>query len=905
MDVRSATRREALKGSLAVVAYSSLPIEARALFPNTDNSSGVPTGWNVLPLGCGGLVKGASIAEDGSIIMRTDVGNGYVWSGTVDIASVTNPANKWNPLFTFANLAGVSSFPNCVGSRGVTEAQFAPGDSNRIYAIYNDLNRANLWWIYVSTDKAASWAQSNLSFANADSNSANGNAWASGIPKIIVDPVNPDVCYVGMPMSSGKTSGVYTTFNAAGGSDKLFFYPASIDGGATLFPLPTLQWGASSMYFDKNYGGTGSGTTVVGGQTVTKRIIIPVAGSGVYESLDGGQTFTEVAQSTMGYGANFNFFFSGMNYNGVFYLIAWSSTASVGFWRYSGPGGTWTNLTALAGWTIGNIVYFSIPVIDPRAGHNGYVSLTGYAGGGFNTGVTSFNADSATPSWRHTGQTGVKAAASYDAAWLSDTIGQGPGYANANFGIIDPNGMVWWGGDQGFWYIASPPDWGTAGSITSNSMVRGSEVTIAEDVCAPPGRTYPVMAAQDVGVLQGTFTDYPADYFVARNRMDCQCLEYSASDPSFITGKLNTETNNMPLSGYSINYGQTGTWTQYTTQPDTLYLCTVVGGISNGSGGPGSMLDVTFVMNGTVQIGRPVYVSGRWKGTVTGFIGGGTNGGAGQYSLSTSTNYVAPGSRIVLDLPTQSGQIVAVDLSHHVCVSMGLNSISVPCYTTNQGSSWAFCNGLPAINWFNRTYSNGPTAKPMAVGYGLDLGKVWAAGVIGAANVATIYRSTDSGANWVATRNPISVGAASTSPFLCTVPGYPQELWLAIRWTGGAPPRVHLYHSKDGGDNWDSISIPKPLTFAFCLGAALTPGGYPALYFIGYQGPDYVKYLYQGDYIGGTTVNWSLYGPTGSQADLPPLQQVAGWQSIHGDWEVPGLVYAPTAGCGFAYYIPA
>jgi hypothetical protein len=87
------------------------------------------------------------------------------------------------------------------------------------------------------------------------------------------------------------------------------------------------------------------------------------------------------------------------------------------------------------------------------------------------------------------------------------------------------------------------------------------------------------------------------------------------------------------------------------------------------------------------------------------------------------------------------------------------------------------------------------------------------------------------------------------------------------------------------------------------MGAPATPGGYPTLYALFNASSSAPRHLYEGQW-NGTTVTWSLFGSTGTCGDLPPVQQVQGFQSIRGDFNTYRRLYVSSQQTGFAYYTP-
>jgi hypothetical protein len=768
---------------------------------------------------------------------------------------------------------------------GAYDLVIAPNSTNTLYGIMGDnAGSQTVYWLYVSTNAGATWSKTNLSMLNATSS----GTWRNASGKVAVDPNNASVVYCGMPISSGNSSGVYRAIDGV-------TFNAIVALGAT-----TIGPGVCGIVFDRS-----QGTVVVGGQTRTARVIVPIGGVGIYETLDGGQTWTETFTATKG-DATFAVYQGYLDFDGVYYCQMNYNNSNGYIWRYSGPAGTWVQLDAQAGWlnVQGWLGSGGILIVDPRNGHQGHVSATGPNGIG--AGYTSLNANSATPSsitWsgRTGGETPVLTAPSYDVPWENHAAQGLNAFLYGTAAFIDSSGVCWWVGG-GIWFFDSIPNYGASPTTTSIGVMRGTEVTVAQDVLCPPGGTYPVMAAQDMGILRGTFTTFPMDYYVSGKRMDCEYLEYAASDPRFMVSRSSVELS-APAAGaksaYSTNYGATGSWTPYATQADLMYQAVVTGDISNGSGASGTTLNVTAVASGNVMPGQTVYVGSRAKGVITAY-GTGT-GGTGTYTLDTAS--LTASSSLGLVLATNCGAVVAVDHDHHVIVPAGYNGSFVPVYTTNAtgACTWNFCGGLPQVKWTNRSFVFGATARPLAVGYGSDLGTVWAA-YWASGGTTTIYKSTDSGATFSQV-GTITLSVSTVGIYLLSVPGYPGELWLTGLFTGNS--NTSLHHSTDGGATWATIATPtgQGLTYAFTLGAPATPGGYPALYGLFYATYGATKYLYRGAFSAGS-VTWSLFGPTGTQQDLPKSCQVCGIQSIRGDWNVYQRLYVSSQQSGFAYYNP-
>ena len=869
----------------------------------------IGTGWNTLPLGAGGLVTGLAIASDGSMVCRTDVGNIYRWSGkSTDYADGTK---LWFPLLTFGSL-GASANPGG-NNIGGWEHVLAPGNSSVHLAIFCDMTGVgSKHWLWYSTNAGATWNKSNVAFLN-NSADTNTSPYKTSYYKIAIDPVNASVAYCGMPNNSGSSAGVYTSLNQSGGST-LATWTAVTTNGATPIAPPTTGL-ACGIAIDSSLG-----TATVGDQTVTKHIILPVGGVGIYESTDGGQTFTEIAVSAFGT-SNFYVTNGGFTAAGVYYCVVVSSAVG-GLWRYASE--MWTNITPPS-YSVATFTPGVCLIIDPRSvpTSESYLSVTGPNGIG--AGFTATDANFGTPTWR--GRTGGEfpylSAASYDIPYLNYFAGQQSpsAFAYGPATCVDANGVCFWGGNQSLWYFATSntastpsgtPNYGHSIYTYSWSMGRGQEATVSQDVLCPPGGTYPILAPQDVGApMRGTFTTYPQDIAVHFKEYTCNNLEYAASDPSFVVART-TGQNSGPLidaSCYSINYGADGTWTQLNGTPTSLWQASVTATISDGSGRRGFILNVSAIGSGTVLPAALVYDQTGYTGTYYGKIqpygksGTTGTGGTGTYYLDTSSIVALTTLSIVV--PVQGGQTVAVDHDKWVTVPSGLSQNYIPAFTTNATStaSWSLCSGLPTAYWTMRSWAFGPTSKPLAVGYGADLGTVWACLFSG--TTATLYRSINSGASFSSIAMwTVSVDAIGV--YCLSVPGYPGELWITGSYTGGSNTNLwHVTNANTSSATVASVNIPSDaaLPLALTLGAPSLDGGYPTLYLLGWARYGATQYLYQGTYSRGS-MKWVLFGTTGTSRDLPASCQVCGIQSIRGDWNVYQRLYVSSRQSGFAFYSP-
>jgi hypothetical protein len=202
------------------------------------------------------------------MVCRTDVYGGYYWNGS-----------KWVQLLTYA---GLGSGATVNGSFGFGELQIDPSNSANLWCMSRDLNYVTdetRHAIYKSTNSGAALTPS-LAYASANADPNGTYTYKQSNGKIVVDPNQSQVVYAGMPFASTPNK-----------------VQRTINGGSTWSTITdvmdsTGDPGSAGICFDPSYKVGGSNTISVGGQLRTRRVLLPSAGVGVWESLDGGQTFT-------------------------------------------------------------------------------------------------------------------------------------------------------------------------------------------------------------------------------------------------------------------------------------------------------------------------------------------------------------------------------------------------------------------------------------------------------------------------------------------------------------------------------------------------------------------------------------------------------------------------------------
>lgn len=210
--------------------------------------------WDYLPIGGGGYVTGIVIhpEETDHIYIRTDVGGAYRW----------DPGDeRWIQMLDWIG-------PDNANLIGVDGIALDPNKPNRVYlALGKKIDGDG--GVYRSEDRGRTWTR--LLAANFEGNGREAR-WI-GEP-IAVDPHSSNVIYVGT-----RKDGLWRSTDDGARWSRVSDVPYGHTGNN-----PT---GVRSIVFDSNSATDGKSTTVYVG----------VPGSGIYFSMDGGETFSSMPGS--------------------------------------------------------------------------------------------------------------------------------------------------------------------------------------------------------------------------------------------------------------------------------------------------------------------------------------------------------------------------------------------------------------------------------------------------------------------------------------------------------------------------------------------------------------------------------------------------------------------------------
>ncbi len=223
------------------------------------------TNFYPLAIGGGGYVIGQDTHPAAQMFaMNVDVFGGYTRVATPAVANVQ--------VFTSASLP--SSYQNCPYIAGGFYAiAFDPNDAtgNTLYALQSPLQFTSLCNLLVTTNGGQTWATTTFPQISASSN----DSYRIKGPCIRVDPVNPDIIYVGTP------SHLYVTITGPQGTW------SSVSG----VTAATTAAGVTGIRFDPTSGTasvTGAGGTGIG----TNRVLVGSNGNGVYAGTISGGTIS-------------------------------------------------------------------------------------------------------------------------------------------------------------------------------------------------------------------------------------------------------------------------------------------------------------------------------------------------------------------------------------------------------------------------------------------------------------------------------------------------------------------------------------------------------------------------------------------------------------------------------------
>lgn len=463
--------------------------------------------WKAVAIGAGGFITGLSQDPSGqTMVVRTDVYGAYIWDAKGD---------RWQQLLTAPAMPQIDRVQDGI-AQGVYEIAVAPSKPDRIYmAIKGRVYRTDDGgrnWTLPSMPEPLGW----------DANSA----YRTQGPYLAVDPVNPDLVFLGSPFD-----GLWRSADGGAHWARVSSIPVGVDRS----DAPGLQMPGTMIWFEQALGGKASG-----------RIFSQVSGRGVYVSSDKGLSFTPLSSGTAHPVTIRRAVF---DRKGIFFCVDEKSQA---IWAYEK--GSWRNVSEQAGLPpMGFVAIAANPSAD---------QLVVFDGSG--AGYQSSDGGRTWGSLSHTARAGEK-----DPPWLRIADQSFFATADIHFDAKVPN-RLWVAAGMGVFHADLPP-----GSVVAQweSQSRGIEELVANDVVQAPGQS-PAFAAWDFGIhVKDDLNAYSTGYGPReRVLIAAQQLDWSPADPRFmVTNASDTrlsccwQDGNAVLAGTSKDGGRS--WRKFASLP--------------------------------------------------------------------------------------------------------------------------------------------------------------------------------------------------------------------------------------------------------------------------------------------------------------------------------------------------
>ena len=822
-------------------------------------------------IGGGGYVTGMDVAADGTMVARVDVYGCYVCNGMSPWVQVVT-ANNMPP--SIVGLSGAHTMLN-EGGLGGYEIRIAATNTSVFYMFVGGA-------VLLTTDRGAHWTNmTNWASMGVDyQGDANGQASRLYQKKMAIDPINPNIVFIGTPVN-----GLYKTLNGLNGASATFSAVTGVPntGGSDRTRAP----GVRGVVFDPSHF-SGSVT----------QYIYAATDAGVYASIDAGVSWTLLSGSPTNV-------VDAVVSQGVLYVAA-----TPGLWKYTGGlSGTWTQIRSHPGGFAGLAVSPFNPdwmVVLPPGG--AYIDQT----------------DSLTTTNTWYGFYFLEGAVANtppsDVGWLADTrpkdaTGNYPSSNNWSAVTIwfDPvvstssTARIWMGWGYGVSYYDMP----SASLAPQNtqlafpSHVAGMELMVSR-TCVSQAGYVPVISFMDEQVFRITDpTVYPPGSGLptpayglgprARNS-SAWGMDASLSVPGVI-GVLSTGfyvgITGGEYSSYSTNGGVS--WTLFPVPPTS---CNFTGSVS------GSTLTVTAVASGTLGYNMFFQTANDLAGNY--YINApqltGTPGGIGTYPVIAPPVLTTP---VNAAFTATTGTLTAGTYYYRVSATFGgaetLASVQTS-LTVGAGSgvvvNWSNVSGASGYKVYGRSNGAELLIATITLGYVTtytDTGSVTPSGALPASNTtgswnipsgpltccidggqitckdATHYMAvsaalackpvytTNAGATWLpCTGLPVDTyvaggGKYNGTQMLTNDAGGNLYCYLGNPGSAG----IGTYRSTDGGANWTRVSTQNitAMEFFLCTLKAV-PGIAGNLFFSLGSGPNGASF-YTTTYSGTGTLTWT------------------------------------------------
>jgi len=513
----------------------------------------------IVPEGAGGFLTGLSIANDDTMIVRTDTYGAYLWNATA--LSPVGTTGEWQQLVNATSM-GSAVNGNTQGSilfaTGICEIQIAAKNSQIMYMIANTYianQNPPYQALYKSTNQGASWTATGFTALNFQCTLGSDNAGALNVvkawgPKMSIDPTDAtaQTVYVGT-----GANGLWETTNGGTSWSEVSTssVPVALQDGSSNYPgyVVVMSGFTAGDVFAYSYGngvylkhsGSWSNISSGGPSVVTSAQIDP--NTGYYFAVDGSGN-------------------------------AWRYIIGTGWKEIYTTGGD--NATAIA--------------VDPDTASGGASNhiVIGDTNGNINE---STNAGTTTPTfggWI----TACNGTCSSDVPWLAifgvtiDVLYFDRLTAKT---LLAPT-------DRAFWNVNY-----AGGSANWASQSRGIEQLVGTRILVP-ATAAPVTASWDSAVFTPNLRGYPSTFYPGGTGLAAGFgLDFCSSSTGTIIADVDGSvySNSVQDSASSSNGG--ASWTALSSLPSNAYPT------GNGGGSVACSTPNNFIFGGIAQ--QPYYTT--------------------------------------------------------------------------------------------------------------------------------------------------------------------------------------------------------------------------------------------------------------------------------------------------------
>ncbi len=457
--------------------------------------------WSTLRTGAGGWITGMDINPDGTKFIRSDVGGAY---------RLLNGSDTWEQMVTQESMPDSDVHWSKYG--GVLSIASAASNVDRAYMAYYNT-------IYLSDDMGGQWQRTN--FPNMEMR-PNDDASKLFGERLEVDPNNQNKVFFG-----SIEDGLYLTTNGMDWS-KVIDVPDGSEGR-----------GVRSIVLDPS-------SAIVGGETQT--VYVAVDGEGIYQSLDGGDSFTDITEGVFNNGDLWIYDME-IDNEGRLYISGRDANTPIGMYRYEGQNWSQVFTTDL------DIPYSEI-AINPNDINNVLLFSEGYSETYMTNDATSQN-----PTWTFKG---FQRSAD-NIPWMAWTETEWFTLGEIEFDPMVAD-RIWVTLGTGTFYI----DLDGESTLIWNEFSKGQEHLVSNDIVTFSNGNK-LTAHWDFPIFLHTSpNDYPTEHLPNNRFNSCWDLSQSATDENFVVALIediryccwDDQTRN---SSYSEDGGQT--WTKFPSMP--------------------------------------------------------------------------------------------------------------------------------------------------------------------------------------------------------------------------------------------------------------------------------------------------------------------------------------------------